>query len=267
MAAITTELSAKQIEQFRADGFLSIEALTTAEEVARFRKIYDRLFEQRVGRDAGQQHDLAGTDEDDVPARLPQILKSALHEHAPEFGQSTLLANAARISRQIFGPDCLCEVQHAILKPAGYGPATPWHQDSAYMGGEAIVRTFSFWVPLQEATIENGCLHFVPASHRSGTFEHRSMNNDPRIHALELTPETMSHVVDPVPCPLPPGGATIHDAHTLHYAGPNLTGGDRRALIIKAQIEPLPTKHPRSFPWLEAYETARAKRTEQQSSP
>ena len=63
------------------------------------------------------------------------------------------------------------------------------------------------------------------------------MNDNPRIHALELTPHEMRNVVDPVACPRPAGGATLHDAYTLHYAGPNQTDQIRRALILKA-LEP-----------------------------
>ena len=265
MPMVTTQLTSEQIDQFRTEGFLCLEALTTAEEVAWIREIYDRLFEQRAGREQGFHYDLAGHDDDNAVARLPQILKPALREFAPELSKSALLENATRIGQQMLGPDCLCEVQHAILKPAGYGSAAPWHQDSAYMGGEHLRQTFAFWVPLQEATIDNGCMQFVPRSHKSGTFDHQSMNGDPRITALELVPEMTDRVVDPVPCPIPAGGATLHDAYTLHYTGPNTSDVDRRALILKAQIEGMPAANPRVFPWIEAWETARMKRAQQQS--
>ena len=215
--------------------------------MAQIREIYDRLFARRAGWDDGMYHDLAGAEEAGTPARMPQIMKPALRKHAPELFETQLLANAANIGQQILGDDCITEVQHAILKPSG-GPEAPWHQDAAYMGGVCVFRTFTFWVPLQPATVDNGCMQFVPGSHRSGTFEHQSMNNDPRIHALELTPEEKSKVVEPVACPLPAGGATLHDAYTLHYTGPNDTEDDRRALILKAQIEPLPATNPRTFP-------------------
>jgi len=55
-------------------------------------------------------------------------------------------------------------------------------------------------------------------------------------------------LVDPMPCPLPAGAATLHDACTQHYASPNETDSDRRAVIIKAQIETLPADAPRTFP-------------------
>ena len=56
-------------------------------------------------------------------------------------------------------------------------------------------------------------------------------------------------VVDPVPCPLPPGGATVHSGRTVHYAGPNTTEEPRRALIMAFAREPQPLAEPRSFFW------------------
>ena len=83
-------------------------------------------------------------------------------------------------------------------------------------------------MPLQPATIENGCMQFVPGSHHDGVHEHRLINPDS--HGLVLS--DLGAVVDPVPCPLPPGGATVHSSRTLHYAGPNTTDEPRRALIM-----------------------------------
>ena len=60
---------------------------------------------------------------------------------------------------------------------------------------------------------------------------------------------TSSGVVDPVPCPLAPGGATVHSGRTLHYAGPNTTDEPRRALIMAFAREPQPLAEPRNFFW------------------
>ncbi|MDB6042320.1 MAG: Deoxyhypusine synthase [Gammaproteobacteria bacterium] len=62
-----------------------------------------------------------------------------------------------------------------ILKPAHQGGATPWHQDEAYrVAPDFDYRQVSIWVPLQDATLENGCMMYIPGSHRSGVLPHRS---------------------------------------------------------------------------------------------
>jgi hypothetical protein len=50
-------------------------------------------------------------------------------------------------------------------------------------------------------------------------------------------------------CELPTGGATIHDGRTLHYAGPNLSGQPRRALVFGFGLAPVLLDTPHHYPW------------------
>ena len=255
------ELTSEQIDRFHADGYLSIPALTTAEDVAELRDIYDRLFERRVGRELGLQFDLAGLDDDESEAVLPQILEP--QRFAPELNDSLLLKNARGVAKQLFGPEATCEFFHAICKPAFIGAETPWHQDASYWPADLDFRSASIWVPLQEATMENGCMQFVPRSHLSAELHpHRSLNDDDRIHANELRPELLHLVDGAVACPLEAGGATFHGGYTLHYTGPNRSSSPRRALILYAGVAPTKRSIPRDLPWMRAKNTERSKRIE-----
>jgi len=249
-------LSEDEIAFFREYGYLAIDAITTQDEVARMRTLYDQLFEQRVGRDTGDQFDLAGTDEEGQQAALPQLLNPA--KYAPEFGTLLCRENALNMARQLLGASAHSQGDHAILKPAGMGAPTPWHQDEAYWNPELDYEALSVWIPLQEATVANGCMHFIPGSHRQEVLPHHAINHDPRIHGLEVdTPVDMAKAVA---CPLPPGGATFHLARTLHYTGENRTDQPRRAYILMFGTPPKPAAQPRRFPWNEARQTARLQR-------
>ncbi len=252
-------LSREQVEFFKEAGYLAIEALTTPEDVAFLREIYDRLFAERRGREEGNQFDLAGTDEEGTEAALPQILGPA--QYAPEMNDSLLLKNCSRALSQIFGRPVEAQFGHAIFKPPRTGAATPWHQDAAYWDPGSMHTAISVWVPLQEATLENGCMHFVPGSHRRDVLPHRPINNDPRIHGLELEPDILEDATrGAVACPLPPGGATFHGGYTLHYAPANRSDIPRRALIMGASIGATPRERPVRFAWQESRRTAREER-------
>jgi hypothetical protein len=106
-------LTPQQIEFYHEQGYLAIDALTTQEEVATMRVIYDRLFQSQAGREEGNQFDLAGTDEDGKEAALPQILGPA--KYAPELQNLLARANALHIARQLLGPDATWSGDHAIL--------------------------------------------------------------------------------------------------------------------------------------------------------
>jgi ectoine hydroxylase-related dioxygenase (phytanoyl-CoA dioxygenase family) len=246
-------LSAAQIARFRQDGFITLDEISTSAEVEQLRGIFDRLFASKAGRERGRQFDLAGTDEDDRPAALPQILNPV--EFAPELAQTVFRANALSIAKQLLGPETIPWFEHAILKPANYGAATPWHQDEAHrndLGCE--YEQLSIWMPLQEAMAANGCMQFVAGSHRGPVLEHRSPGNDPRVTALECIGD-----FDPASarlCPLSAGGATVHHCRTLHFAGPNHSEIPRRAYILAFRGPSRPNPAFQGYSWNAAKKTA-----------
>ncbi len=248
----TASLTDEQVEFFRENGYLSIPRLMPLDEVETVRGIYDRLFEAKAGREVGDQFDLAGTDEEDVEARLPQILGPS--RYAPELLEGRYRVNLAHVVKQLLGPECQVGGDHMIFKPARIGAETPWHQDQAYWDAEYDYESLSAWIPLQEATVENGCMWFVPGSHRLDILPHHSIGNDPRIHGLEVEGADISAAVA---CPLPPGGTTFHHCRTLHYTGPNMSDVPRRAYIIGAGLPSTKRSEARDFYWNRMKQTAR----------
>lgn len=250
-------LTVEQIRFFHLNGFLNInEPIAGPEELAWMRELYDGMFERKAGFERGDQFDLAGTDEDGKEAALPQVLNPLAY--APELGNGNYLAVANEIVQDLLGPEASVGVAHAIFKPAGHGAATPWHQDEAYWEPNQQYTTVSVWMPLQEATVENGCLWFMPGSHYWELLPHQPIGGDVRVHGLELV--DLAPIVDPVACALPAGGITIHHNRTLHYAGANTSDVPRRALIMMGGLPAKPAPQSRRFPWQETRQTARSER-------
>ena len=253
----TITVTQEQIDFFRREGYLAIERITTDEEIARMRVAYDDIFARRAGRDEGMEFDLAGTDEEGQEATLPQILDTRRYSAAL---QDTLYeANARAITRQLLGVEGDIRCSHAILKPAQIGSETPWHQDEAYWNPGENYLSLSVWMPLQEATPENGCMCFIPGSHEWEVKPHHHIGNNPKIHGLEVDE---GHV-DPaqaVVCPLPAGGATFHYSRTFHYTGPNKSDTPRRAFVLTGGVPLPPRENPRDFYWQQEADTYAAKK-------
>ncbi len=253
----TVKLTNEQIAFYHREGYLAIDAITTPEEVAWLREIYDRLFAQRAGRAEGNQFDLAGTDEEGAEASLPQILRP--DKYAPELARSLCRVNALAITKQLLGATAEYHGEHAIFKPALHGAETPWHQDEAYWDPDLEYNEISVWIPLQEATPENGCMYFVPRSHLLEVMPHHPINYDPRIHGLEID---QIDAAQAVACPLPPGGATFHGPRTLHYTPPNRSAIPRRAYILGFGTPAQKCATPRDFYWNRQKTTAREERAQ-----
>lgn len=242
----TLSLTQEQIDFFHREGYLVLPAITTAAEVLQLQSIYDRLFAVRAGRDAGDHLDLVTTDEDDQASVLPQILNPA--KYAPALVDTLFRANALAVARQLLGDEVTGGGDHAILKPPHTAAATPWHQDEAYWDADKEYNALSIWIPLQEATLENGCMHFVPGTHRQPVLPHHPIGNDPRVIGLEVD-DVEQWVAQAVACPIPAGGATIHHSCTLHYTGPNRTDAPRRAYILGFGVSAKQRAIPRNFYW------------------
>jgi hypothetical protein len=233
-------LSEAQVESFRRDGYASIPALTDAAEIATLLVSCDEIFGRSRDFQAGDRIELIRADGTQA---LPQIVNP--ERYAPGLVQGMAYRNAQAIAHQLLGADFKPAGNHAIVKPARIGGETPWHQDEAYWDPRYAHEAVSIWLALQPVTIENGCMQFVPGSHRGEVLPHVLV--DAASHGLRLREPTP--VLRSVACELPAGGAVVHAARTLHYAGPNRTDTARRAVVFGFGCEPRRLANPRTFSW------------------
>jgi phytanoyl-CoA hydroxylase len=86
-------------------------------------------------------------------------------------------------------------------------------------------RATSTWVGMDDTTLDNGCIWFVPESqHKILDHKHATEGK----HVLVCIEDVQSRGV---PCPIPAGGCHIHAGGALHYAGPNKSDHTRRGFI------------------------------------
>jgi ectoine hydroxylase-related dioxygenase (phytanoyl-CoA dioxygenase family) len=256
-ADFTLTLDAARIDEFRERGFTHVERITSDEELAWLGEVYDHLFGQRVQAVPGGYFDLARPYESDGEDRLPQILMP--EAAVPALRQTAFWRNGRALAATLLDADAtrLLGWGHMIRKAARVGAALPWHQDEAYWDPAFDYAALGSWMPLDPATVESGCLCFLPGSHRGAVRAHRHVGDDPAIHAL------VTDDVDPAPAvavPLPPGGASFHHCRTLHSSGPNTSARVRRAWANEWQLPPTRRSTAVARPWVEAGKRAWASR-------
>jgi Protein involved in biosynthesis of mitomycin antibiotics/polyketide fumonisin len=111
----------------------------------------------------------------------------------------------------------------ALLKPPHIGSEKPWHQDAAYFGWYPPEKILGVWIALDPATPENGCMHAIPGTHRSGPAPH--------VHVRDCQlPDERVAVDQDVVVPLPPGGAMLFSALLHHGTPPNQSPARRWAV-------------------------------------
>jgi len=249
-------LTDDQIASFWRDGFLVVKEASSSDELAQMRTVYDRLFSSRQGWDSGDLFDMVARDDFERRLSLPQMLWPSRYE--PFFLDTIVRRNAHSMARQILGASAENMNEHAILKPATQGAATPWHQDEAFnRQGSGFLESIAMWMPLQDVNEANGCLQYIPKSHLGPLYPHHSPGNDPTIHGLETTPPDLSAAV---PVPMAAGDVVIHHSLTLHGAGPNFTPGPRRSYTLGFGVKTERNLLTRDYPWNIEKKTARETR-------
>jgi hypothetical protein len=242
-------LQPADVEAFETRGFTSIPRITTDEEVAWLGDLYDWLFAEKSRALTGAHFDLVRPYDSEGEDRLPQII--APEKRLAELKETAFWRNGRRLAAQLMGvePDVLDGWGHMIRKPPKIGEPLPWHQDEAYWEPSLVYRALGCWMPLDGATVENGCMSFIPGSHRSEVLPHRHVGDDPRVHALYTTPD-QAEVARAVPVPTPAGGAVFHHSRTLHASGPNSTDKVRRAYANEWQLAPQEAEATPDRPWI-----------------
>ena len=155
------ELSPACIEEFQMRGFASIDRITTDEELAWLGEIYDRLFAERVAPLPGAYVELMRTHEAGRDAQSQIIMPEV---RFAELRQTVLWRNGRALAAQLMAVDAsmLRGWGHMIRKPPLDDGALPWHQDEAYWDPAFDYHALACWMPLDPATVESGCMSFIP---------------------------------------------------------------------------------------------------------
>ncbi len=245
--------SKAEIDFFRENGFLAVERITTDEEVAWMRKIFEYIFSEDYAGKPGAPLDRSGTPTDTHPsARLNQAFFPEIY--FPELLDTQFRRNARRYAAALLDePEAaLSSWGHMIEKKPG-GRAASWHQDHAYWQPELDYHALGVWLPMQDVSVEMGAMQFMPGSHKRGLVPHRQ-EDDP-IHNV-LTVKGPVDTSKAVACPLKVGGATFHHAETWHYTAPNTTDRVRLAFPMEFQVAPRRRAVPEVMPWVDEHRAA-----------
>ncbi len=222
---MNTRLAAKQIAFYRDNGFLAIPDFLDAAELETWRRATQEAVDQRLASQYGlSNQEPAGFGNDYYKRVFTQCLRLA-DTHA---GLRALIYDPriAEMIGTLAGVDGI-RVWHdqALFKPP-HGNPTAWHLDTPYWSFSSR-DALSIWIALDDATLENGCMWYLPGGHKTARFDNSGIG--PNMGDLfQIYPDWAK--LEPVPVPLKAGGAAIHNGLAAHAAGPNMTPRPRRAM-------------------------------------
>jgi len=209
----------------KAEGFAKIEALLTSDEMERYAALYDRFLDRTI--EAGHLRGDLGAKGDADADEAEAITQIMWPSHLiPVLVDAPAHRRCLALARQWLGDDMAMDFDMLIDKAPGTDAPTPWHQDASYWPDLPDPRAVSFWIALDRATVDNGCMWFEPGSHSQGLQPHEQPDGAGGANECAGSEEKG------VAVPLAPGSATAHLGLTKHYTRGNITDTHRRALII-----------------------------------
>jgi ectoine hydroxylase-related dioxygenase (phytanoyl-CoA dioxygenase family) len=222
-------LSDEQRSSYAANGYLVVRDLLPPEVLPRVRDaITAAEADVRMGTGTHQaipEPDAAGGGAAATKAPLRKL--NALVPHSEFFRSVAASPAILDIVAQLIGhpSSIMLYSDQVFLKPAFCGSAKPLHQDNSYFRVTPHDHGVTCWIAIDDATEENGCMRYIPGSHKLGLLPHK------QISTAHLTPEA-SDLGREVPVPVPAGAAIFHHLLALHSSEANRSANPRRAWAL-----------------------------------
>ena len=218
-------LTQEQIDFYNENGYLGVENVLSAEEVADLRRTTDEFVEK--SREVTEHTDVFDLEPGHSPEspRVRRIKNPILHHIV--YDRTLRHDRILDIVEQLIGPGVSHNGHKLNMKYPEFGSPVEWHQDWAfypYTNDDLL----AVGVAIDDMSLENGCLMVVPGSHKGPTYDHHQNG----VFVGAVTDPNFSSD-NAVPVEVKAGGISIHHVRTLHGSAPNSSSNPRRLLLLQ----------------------------------
>lgn len=225
---MSIQITAQALEAYHRDGYIVVEDLVTDEELAGLRA---RLRDYTHGGRAAdalriqiepriQRGELQVDHPGDGIRKIDGLVESD-----DRFQHLGLHPNILSVLTRILGSDIKLFRNSLLLKPPEVGSAKGMHQDSPYWPIEPMTLC-SCWFPLDDATLENGCMAVISGGHQQGALPHIHVTDDYVVDEAYYQADQMMTV------PMKAGSGLFFHSLLPHYTAPNRSRTWRRAIAL-----------------------------------
>lgn len=252
-------LNSEQITFYKDQGYLLVEDVIPVEDL---QLLISELNEtvDRNARKAQASGELSDMFEDEpFERRLARIVESVSDPSDTSFSNTLFTGLQGKLKTEgmfavqahpaildivesLIGPEILAHPQFNIRPklPNQDTSVVPWHQDLGYLEPDAS-ETFmvNFWIPLVDATVENGCMEVIAGSHKAPLINHVT-GLGPGLNFKGIVDEALPDG-DQVECPVRLGSVLLIQHKTIHRSVPNHSDHIRWSLDIRYSDPRMPT--------------------------
>ena len=206
------EISDEQAAHYRREGYLVIPGVLPAAHVEACKAALSDLMQDRIPRRSTNIYYEAGQTIEGISADERELRVRRLDSFCDDHPALAAAANSRRL--------------HAALDQLfGIGAAKPWHQDASYFMLRDPSHVIGTWIALDAATLDNGCMQFIPRSQLDGAVPHVQES----LASCYIRPDRLSPR-PVVAVPMQPGDAVVFHGLIQHFTDDNRSATRRRAL-------------------------------------
>lgn len=206
-------LTREQISSFNRDGYLAGIRIFDDDEISSIRQYFDELLAKTIA---------AGGDS--------YSISTAHLRYGRVYDILTDPRIVGRI-KDLLGEDVIAWGSHFFCKMPGDGKRVSWHQDSSYWPLTPSMAVTA-WLAIDDATVENACMGYIPGSHHLGHLTYTLSEND-ESNVLNQRVVGAENLGDPVNVELKAGEMSIHSDLLLHGSEANQSTKRRCGLTLR----------------------------------
>ncbi|HTL51182.1 MAG TPA: phytanoyl-CoA dioxygenase family protein [Planctomycetota bacterium] len=219
---MNSTFTADEIKSYRENGFIVKNDFLTPAELQEWRDAVDEAVAARKNRKLANKEWEAGNDYYD------NVFTQRLNLWMDNARMKKIMVDErlGKMAADLEGVDGM-RIWHdqALIKEPWANP-TAWHLDNPYWSYYSK-NACSIWVALDDATYDNGCLYFLPGSHKTATFNNSGIGTN-MADLFKIYPDWKT--IKAVAAPMKAGSCSFHNGICAHGAHANMTPGRRRAM-------------------------------------
>ncbi len=218
---------------FVRDGFVHLPSVLTDDEVDAIGVVYDEFMRGEIDVPGKDLYDMVTGEYGSDPTGYVIFNVMLPRRYVSEWRDGVFERLGSSIAEQLCGEGMMLDFDQLLAKATGREDAVfAWHQDQAYWINTDDRRTATCWLAVDDSTLENGCMQFVPGSHREPVRPHRPLGES-REQQHTLVTDLLA-TDRPVSVPIHRGDITVHNEGVLHGSGGNRSADNRRRAYINA---------------------------------